>query len=123
MLSEESYHLALYVYLGAAGAILLLLAWWLGRAWGATWALLVVLLSAALLLTPAYPNAQVDTLAPAVVVAAFQFLTDGPEAAEHATRPLAITCASALVLAVLLRLTLFRRRNPAPTPAAADNPD
>ena len=123
MLSEESYHLALYVYLGAAGAILLLLAWWLGRAWGATWALLAVLFTAALLLTPAYPNAQVDTLAPAVVVAAFQFLTDGPEAAEHAIRPLAITCVSALVLAVLLRLTLFRRRNSAPTPAAADNPD
>ena len=123
MLSEESYHLALYVYLGAAGAILLLLAWWLGRAWGAGWTLVLVLLSAALLLTPAYPNANIDTLAPAIVVAAFQVLTDGPDAARHAIRPLAVTCLSALVLAVLLKLTLFRRRNTAPSPDEADKPE
>ena len=31
MLSEESYLTAIYVYLGAAGLILLCLVWWLGR--------------------------------------------------------------------------------------------
>ncbi len=123
MLSEESYHIALYAYLGSAGVILLCLSWWLGRSWGAGWTLLLVLLAAALLLTPAYPNAGADTLAPALVVAGFQLFTEGPEAAEHALKPLAVACLVAVVLAVLLRLTLFRRRavkKPTPTPQAAE---
>jgi hypothetical protein len=118
MLSEQSYHLALYVYLGSAGMIILCLGWWLGRSWGAGWALLTALLAAALLLTPAYPNADADTMAPALVVAAFLLFTAGPEAAEHALRPLAFACLAGLVLAVLLRFTLFRRRrdgSPSPT--------
>ena len=86
------------------------LGWWLGRSWGAGWTLLLVLLSAALLLTPAYPNASADTLAPALVVAGFQLFTEGPEAAEHAIRPLGATCLAALVPAGLLRFTVFRRR-------------
>ena len=120
MLSDESYQLALYVYLGSAGVILLCLGWWLGRSWGAGWTLLLVLLSAALLLTPAYPNAGADTLAPAIVVAGFQLFTEGPEAAEHAFRPLGAACLVALVLAVLLRLTLFRRRRADAPPQAEE---
>jgi hypothetical protein len=110
MLSDESYQLALYLYLGSAGVILLCLAWWLGRSWGAGWTLVLVLLAGALLLTPAYPNAAADTLAPALVVAGFQLFTEGPEAAGHALRPLGAACLAALVLAILLRLTVFRRR-------------
>jgi O-antigen ligase len=123
MLSQESYPLALYVYLGAGGAFLLCLGWWLGRSWGAGWAVLLVLLSAALLLTPAYPNADTDTLAPAIVVAGFQFFTEGPEAAEHALRPLGAACLAALVLAASLRFTVFRRRRGDTSSNSAGNPE
>ena len=74
-----------------------------------------------LLLTPAYPNAAADTLAPALVVAGFQLFTEGPEAAGHALRPLGAACLAALVLAILLRLTVFRRR-PAKAPAETPEP-
>lgn len=109
MLSEQSYLTAIAVYLGAAGLLLLYLAWWLGRSWRPAWASLAVLLVAALMLTPAYPREGVETLAPALVVACFQLLTEGVEAAEHALRPLAMACGIAVVLTVILRLTVFRR--------------
>ena len=110
MLSDTSYLTAIYIYVGSALAALVLLAWWLGRSRGAAWASLVVLLLAAALLTPAYPREGVSTLAPALVVAAFQLLTEGPEAAEHALQPLAFMTAAALALALVLRFTLFRRK-------------
>ena len=112
MLSESSYLTAMYTYIGAALLILLCLGWWLGRRWRPAWVALTVLLAAALLLTPAYPDEGVTTLAPALVVAAFQLFTEGPEGAEHALRPLAYMCGLAVVAAGLLRLTLFRRRSP-----------
>ena len=114
MLTEASYMMAIYAYTGAAALILLCLAWWLGRSWGAGWTLLAVLLSAALLLTPAFPREGVDTMAPALVVAGFQVMTEGLESAMHARRPLAYSSGLALVLAALLRLTLFRRRQSPP---------
>ena len=43
------------------------------------------------------------------------------EAAEHALRPLAVACGIALGLALLLRLTVFRRRRGTP-PAPEDVP-
>ena len=110
MLSESSYLSALYVYLGAAIAIVLYLAWILGRQWQwrAAWVTLVVLLSAALLLTPAYPDPSVKTFAPALIVAIFESLINGPEAARHAVKPLVFMAGLALILTVLLKLTLFR---------------
>ena len=122
MLSESSYLTAMYIYLGAAGIILLYLTWWLSRHMRAAWVALLVLLAAALLLTPAYPKAEVDTLAPALIVAAFQLFTDGYEAAEHALRPLGSMSAIAVGLALLLRLTLFRggSRNKAQAGKTAD---
>jgi hypothetical protein len=57
-------------------------------------------------------------MAPAIVVAAFQILTEGVEAARHALKPLAAMLALAVVIAALLRLTLLRRRPSAP-PAAS----
>lgn len=109
MLSESSYLAAIYVYTGSAGVFLLFLIWWMRRRSAGVTALLV-LLCAALLLTPAYPREGVATLAPALVVAGFQLFTEGYEAAQHALRPLGFMCGLAVLLALLLRLTLFRRR-------------
>lgn len=109
MLSESSYLTALYVYIGAALAFVLLLGWWLSRHWGAGMVALAVLLTGALMLTPAYPRDGSETFAPALIVAAFQWLTEGVDGAQHALKPLVFTCLGAVVLALLLRLTLFRR--------------
>jgi hypothetical protein len=118
LLSDSSYLIAIYTYVGAALAALLLLAWWLGRSWRPGWAALAVLVSAALLLTPAHPNADTATFAPAMVVAIFEMLTHGPEAAEHAVRPLTFMLAVAVVVAILLRLLVFRRRKVSERPEA-----
>ena len=118
MLSESSYLTAIYTYVGAACAILLILGWWLARHWRAGLVALVVLLSAALLLTPAYPRDGVDTLAPALIVAGFLLFTDGYAAAGHALRPLGFMSGLAVGAALLLQLTLFRRRAGSKPPAA-----
>lgn len=110
MLDESSYLTGMYVYLGSAGVILLYLVWWLGRHWRPAWVALAVLVAAALLLTPAYPKEGVSTLAPALIVAGFQLMTEGLEGAQHALRPLAFTSTLAVAVAALLGLTVFRRR-------------
>jgi hypothetical protein len=122
VLTESSYLTAVYTYVGAAALLLLCLAWWLRRRWRAGWIALIVLLGGALLLTPAYPREGVQTLAPALVVAGFRFFTEGFQAAEHALRPLAATSAAAVVLALLLRLTVFRPRRVSRPEAAAPPP-
>ena len=119
MLSESSYLTALYIYCGAAIMMVLCLAWWFGRRWPNGWVALLVLLSAALLLTPAYPRDGVDTLAPAFVVAGFQIATEGVESAQHALKPLAYACGLALILALLWRVVFLRPGNSA-APAATE---
>ena len=110
MLDENSYLMAIYIYVGSAIVMLIYLAWWLSRHWRPGWVSVVVLLLAALLLTPAYPRAGVSTMAPALIVAVFQFATDGPEAAQHALRPIIFLSGVSVVLALLLNMTVFRRR-------------
>ena len=110
MLSESSYLMAMYCYIGAAAAIVLYLTWWLSRHWRGGWVALAVLLLAALLLTPAFPNPDVTTYAPALIVAVFESLTNGPEAARHALKPLLVMLGLAVVAAILLRLVVFRGR-------------
>lgn len=112
MLSESSYLTAIYTYVGAAAVMLVYLAWWLGRHWRPGWVALAVLLAAALLLTPAFPRTDVDTMAPALIVAGFQLFTEGYLAAEHALRPLGFMCAMAVVLAFILWLLFLRGRGP-----------
>ena len=119
MLSESSYLTAVYAYVGMACLMLVYMAFWFGRHWRPAAVAFVVLLSAALLLTPAYPSDTASTLAPALIIAGFQFFTAGYEAAEHALRLLGYTCAVAVVLALLLRLTLFRKRAPVEPPKEA----
>jgi thiol:disulfide interchange protein len=112
MLTENSYHMAIYTYVGSAAVLLAYLAWWLGRHWRPGFVALVVLLLAALLLTPAYPKTGVTTMAPALIVAAFQIVTHGLDAAQHALRPLVFMAGLAIVLSLLLSVTLFRTRRP-----------
>jgi hypothetical protein len=112
LLSESSYLTAIYTYVGSAAVMLVYLVWWLGRHWRPGWVALAVLLAAALLLTPAFPRADVDTMAPALIVAGFQLLTDGYAAAEHALRPLGFMSAAAVVLAFILWLLFLRGRAP-----------
>jgi hypothetical protein len=112
--------MAIYAYVGAAVVLLLCLAWWLRKSWRAGWICLVVLLGAALMLTPAYPDDGVTTLAPAIIVAGFQLLTEGVEAAGHALRPLGTAVGVAVAVSLLLSLTLFRRRIPAAASPAAE---
>ena len=108
MLTTGSYLLAMATYLAAGALALLLLAWWLRR-----WPLLASWLcfsGAALLLLPAYPEPGMDTLAPALVVAAFQLGTAGAEAAMHALRPLGVALLVAQVPGLGIGLLLRRRR-------------
>lgn len=120
MLSEQSYYIALAAYLGAAVLALVLAAWWLRRRWHPAWIGLLVLLGAALLLTPAYPEAGISTLAPAVIVAGFQWMTVGQEAAAHALRPLLAATALAVLLALLFALVVRLRRGTRPVTESAD---
>ena len=118
MLNDHAYITALWAYLGAGDLALLCMAWWLRRSWRPVWICLLVLCGAALLLTPAFPEPGADTLAPALIVAAFQVLTAGTEAARHALLPLGVMLCLAVVLTLLLRLLLFRRPRAAPAKAA-----
>jgi len=110
MLDESSYLTAIYAYVGSAGVLLLYVGWWLSRHWRPSWVALVVLLMAALLLTPAYSAVETDTLAPALIVAVFEIMTTGLEGAIDALRPLVFMTGLAIVAALLLRVTVFRRR-------------
>lgn len=124
MLTETGYTLGLGTYLGAGTLLALGSSRWLlprsASIIGGT--LLGVLL--ALLLTPALPRPGMDSFAPALVVALFQWFTAGPEAAAHALRPLGVAVAVGAALGFcygLLRRLLARR--PANTPEAAGGPD
>lgn len=114
MLDESSYLQALYLYVGAAGAFLLYMGWILKRYWSAAWVCFTVLFMAALLLTPAYPEPTITTFAPALIVALFESMINGVDAARHAVKPLVFMLFLALTVSLLLRFTLFRK------PANAD---
>lgn len=90
--------------------MLLYLAWWLGRHWTWPWVTGTVLVVAAILLVPAYPQPDASTMAPAAIVAGFQFMLDGPDVALHTLKPVGLLCITAIALVALLRLTVFRPR-------------
>ena len=114
MLDDTSYQQALYLYLGAGAAFLLYMGWILNRYWSAAWSCFATLVVAALLLTPAYPSPTITTFAPALVVALFESVINGTEAARHAVKPLAFMVCLAILVSLLLRFILFRK------PAKAD---
>ncbi|MFT7287148.1 MAG: hypothetical protein ACI87W_001260 [Halieaceae bacterium] len=106
MLTEGSYHTALTIYALAAFAVLLLGNLWILKGRSAGVRLLVSLPLAALFLTPAFTQPGGDTFAPAMIVLAFQWLSQGAEAATYALRALAVFTGAALLLAVVLALLL-----------------
>ena len=109
MLTESGYQGALLVYsLSALLALLLFNVWLLrGRSWALRLALTLPL--AALLLTPAYIEPGAETLAPALIVAPFQWLSLGPEAAQHALSPLLLFTGVAVGFSVLFGVLRFWR--------------
>ena len=104
MLTAESYVTAWSVYLAATLAGLLFLYAWISPGMGRAWSLTLVLLLAVLALTPARPGEDLGTWAPAVIVAAFNLLTDGVEAALRPLRAMLIMSVATLALCLLTYL-------------------
>jgi hypothetical protein len=112
VLTDASYHYAIYAYVGAALLALLCLGWWLSYRWRPGWVAVAVCVLGALFLTPAFPNENAETLAPALIVAGFQFFVYGYEEARSAILALATFAGAALVLALLLWVLFLRGRAP-----------
>jgi hypothetical protein len=112
VLTPENYQLAWLIYLSAGACTLLYLRYIWRGSMPSMVLLLLVLSLAALLLTPARPESGADTYAPALVVAAFDLLTYGPEAVSRALRPIGFTLSVALALGAIIGLVqaLLRRR-------------
>jgi hypothetical protein len=112
LLTDSGYFTALGVYLISAVLALLLMNLWVLRGRGMALRVLITLPLAALLLTPAYIEPGAETFAPAVIVAAFQWLAQGPEAAQHALRPLGLFTGGGFAVGVFLAVILvWRGRN------------
>lgn len=104
MLTEQSYVVALGIYLLAGLATSAGLGWWVKHHFSFPLAIVSGLLVAALLMTPAYPGAEVKTFAPALVVLVFTGFTQGWDQVSHALRPLGVALAIAMAAAVVVLL-------------------
>lgn len=107
MLTNDSYMIAWLIYALAAVGALLLLNLWLRNSLGGVGRFNLLLVLAAMVLTPAYPDTVVETWAPAIFVTGFDLLTHGPESAMRALRPILVMVALSLVICLVL--TLLRR--------------
>ena len=101
MLTAASYHTAWAIYLAAALALLVLVRQWLRPRVGAGWLVTLLLMLAALLLTPSLADPDLHSYAPALVVAAFDLLTHGPDSVQRSLRPMLVMQALALVLSFI----------------------
>ena len=106
MLTESAYLGALIIYVLSALLAVALMNFWLLRNWTPGFKILLSLPLLSLLLTPAFIQPEADTFAPAVVVVAFQWLSQGKEAAAHALRPLLLFTGISAGFAVVLALML-----------------
>lgn len=100
MMTETDYQLGVAAYIIAALATVLALTVGRRDAPSRLWPLPLT----ALLLTPALLAPGAETVAPALIVSAFQLGTGGPEAAMHALRPLALVTGVSLLLSLGWRL-------------------
>ncbi|WP_439101697.1 hypothetical protein [Congregibacter sp.] len=111
MLTESAYITALILYTLSAVIAVVLMNVWLLRSRSLAVKLVVSLPVLAFLLTPALIQPEADTFAPALIVLAFQWLSLGKEAAEHALRPLLLFTGLSFGLGLILALVaLFRSR-------------
>lgn len=111
MLTESAYLTALILYALSAGIAVVLINVWLLRKRSLALKILISLPTLALLLTPALIQPEADTFAPALIVLAFQWLSLGKEAAEHALRPLLLFTAVSFGLGLVAALgVMFLRR-------------
>ncbi|WOJ95715.1 hypothetical protein R0137_10710 [Congregibacter brevis] len=120
MLTDSAYLSALIVYSLSAMLAVALMNYWLLRKRSLAVKMMVSLPVLSLLLTPALIQPEADTFAPALVVLAFQWLSQGQEAAEHALRPLLMFTAIATAIGACLALlvgVLSRRQNPSDSEA------
>ena len=89
MLETQSYITAVFAYSGAALLALVVMFLWLRSSGWSRWSTACLFwLGAAVLLTPAYASPEVETFAPAIIVAVFQSAFSGLDQAQHAIRPL-----------------------------------
>lgn len=107
MLTPESYQTAWLVYGAASLAALLYLFFLLGPRISAAIRIALIILLAALILTPAHPGEDIKTWAPAIFVTGFELMTSGVEAAARPFRSL--VAAEALALGLCVLLWLMRR--------------
>ena len=116
LLTAESYQLAWLAYGGATLGALLILFFWT-RSWiPGGLRVVLFLVFAALALTPAHPAPDVQTWAPAIVVAGFELLTNGTDAALRPLRSVLAAEAIAVALCLLgwLLVRVARRRHAGP---------
>jgi hypothetical protein len=107
MLTPESYQTAWLVYGGATLAGLAYLYIWIGPRMGRGSRLALLLVLAALALTPAHPGEEITSWAPAIFVIGFEMLTNGVEAGARPLRSL--VAAEAIVFGLCLVAWLGRR--------------
>ncbi len=112
MLTTESYYIAWSVYLLAALGLLIVVRGWLLQRLSPASMVALLLLLAAWMLTPALPETGAQSYAPAVVVAGFDLLTHGPQAATRALKPLLWMSGLALTLGAVFYL-VQRTQQPA----------
>ncbi|WP_439107060.1 hypothetical protein [Congregibacter sp.] len=108
MLTSSAYLTALIVYVLSALLAVAMMNLWMLRGRSVAIKCLISLPLLGLLLTPALIQPEADTFAPALVVLAFQWFSQGPEAAQHALRPLLMFTAIAAGLGLVLALVLSR---------------
>jgi hypothetical protein len=110
LLTAESYETAWIAYGAATAGAVVILYFWVGNRLSRGLRLSLALMLAVLALTPAHPAPDIQTWAPAVVVAGFELLSSGLEAALRPLRSLLIAEALLLVVCVLVWLVLGRLR-------------
>ena len=104
MEAESNYWLIWVIYL-AAGIVFYLIFWWITRFRRALWSVYSLrAITAAIILTPWYANAQGTTLAPALIVLLLDIITIDNGAASRAAVPLVLSIIVAEVIATILFL-------------------
>jgi hypothetical protein len=125
MLTTQSYLLALFFYVVAGTLGVWLLSRLLLRGVAVVTRGILIGVLAALVLTPAFPNAESATLAPALIVMVFNaaFVAEGM---PYAQRALGLLSLSALVMGTLggiLSARWARARGPLISPERSADPD